>query len=107
MRDTVWSASQDVLGVQGLRSTDIMLMKRARRKDKAKAEESSSDSAHHHEAPPSHETVISRWSGACSLAFQPSTDYQHYLVGELKQHARSSRNGMSENLGVSPQRHPI
>ena len=87
--------------VQGLRNTDIMLLKRARRKDKAKAEESSSDSAHHHEALPSHEPVISRWSGASCLAFQPSTDYQRYLVGELKNRTLTSTDDANESLGLS------
>ena len=73
---------------QGLRSTDITLLKRARRKERVTAEKKGpGDMAHHHEALPSHEPVISRWSGASCLAFQPSTNLQHYLVGDIQHHA--------------------
>lgn len=59
-----------------------MLLKRARRKERPNAQEGPGDMTHHHEAPPTHEPVISRWSTASCLAYQPSAGFQQYLVGD-------------------------
>ena len=58
-----------------------MLLKRVRARDatKDRAQEGSAPRAHSKEALP--QPIISRWSGATCLAFQPDTDFQQYLVG--------------------------
>ena len=67
--------------LQGMKSTDLMLLKRVRARDAAKerAQEGSELRAHSREALP--QPIISRWSAATCLAFQPDTDFQQYLVG--------------------------
>ncbi len=67
--------------LQGMKSTDLMLLKRVRARDAAKerAQEGSEARAHSREALP--QPIISRWSAATCLAFQPDTDFQQYLVG--------------------------
>lgn len=61
-----------------------MLLKRVRPQDafRAKAEDGLPAPAQPQETLPHHEPIISRWSGATCMAFQPSTDSQQYLVGE-------------------------
>ena len=67
--------------LQGMKSTDLMLLKRVRARDAAKerAQEGSEARAHSREALP--QPIISRWTAATCLAFHPDTDFQQYLVG--------------------------
>ena len=67
--------------LQCMKSTDLMLLKRVRARDAAKdrAQEGSEPRAHSKEALP--QPIISCWSAATCLAFQPDADFQHYLVG--------------------------
>lgn len=58
-----------------------MLLKRVRPKEKAIASDAQGTAGTHQDALAAHEPIISRWSGATSLAFQPGTDFQQYLVG--------------------------
>ena len=75
----VFTAMADLL--QGMKATDLMLLKRVRARGAAKdrAQEGSEPRAHSREALP--QPIISRWSAATCLAFQPDTDFQQYLVG--------------------------